>query len=127
MSETLFTNSTEKPAETPKPTRKPTPNIVALPSHIDAAAALAVFDERIVPESEADDFCWTRDRADVIFEKQPRTAVHWNPLRQLVIRQENDFDTDDHWIFFEPDRLPALIARLQTEYDSWLADRKGGQ
>jgi hypothetical protein len=83
--------------------------------------------DNVVSIAPQDDpgFSWD-DTESVVFHKQPRTAVYWNPWGQIVIRQEDDYGDDDPWVYFDPDRLPALIAALQREYDSWRRDQERG-
>jgi hypothetical protein len=73
-------------------------------------------------ESTSDTFDW-REKNDVVLEAQPATAIYWNTRVQVVIRQEASwYNDEDAVLWFEPANLPRLIARLQTEYDSWKHD-----
>jgi hypothetical protein len=65
-------------------------------------------------------FDWGSGNEDVLIHEQPATAIYWNPRGQVVIRQEAGWNDDsDPYLFFGPRNLPALIAKLQAEYDSW--------
>lgn len=72
----------------------------------------------------SDDFDWGKEEEDgtVLLRKQPCTAIYWNAGNQIVIRQESHYGDEDPFVFFDPHNVPAVIERLQLEYDAW---RKG--
>jgi len=91
------------------------------------AAATISPEPKIAPaptQEDSNDFDWFKDKHDVVVPSQPATAVYWCPLGHLVIRQEGTFSHDeDQTVYVQPQNLPALIDRLQTEYHSWKRDR----
>lgn len=102
----------------PKP-RTVAPSIS--PETVAARVVAAVEATRAAANPPPERFDWmAEDRESVILHKQPCTAVYWNRQGQIVIRQEAEWnDDDDPFLHFDPQNLPALIARLQAEYDSW--------
>jgi hypothetical protein len=88
----------EPSAEQPRLKMKPHPAVDLSPSDDDNSR----------------DFDWITDRADVIIEEQPRTAVYLNTVGAVVIRQEtHPYDDGDPCIRILPDRLPALVTALK--------------
>lgn len=74
-------------------------------------------------EAEPEGFDWATDD-DVIIRRQPRTAVYWNRMGNVVIAQEAEWNDDgDPYLLFDPQSLPALIHKLTAEYESWKRDR----
>jgi len=57
------------------------------------------------------DFSW-RDTESVIIEQQPKTACYWNPVGQVVVRQDG-WPDDDAYLIFNLEHLPTLISALQ--------------
>jgi hypothetical protein len=61
------------------------------------------------------DFSWDPENGDVIVPHQPALAVHLNRWRQVVIRQERNWDDDDDtYITINMESLPRVIATLQA-------------
>ena len=61
-----------------------------------------------------DDFDWSPGRNDsVVIPSQPAIAVFFNPLGEVVIRQESQLHPDeDHFIYVRPSNLRTLINSL---------------
>jgi hypothetical protein len=64
------------------------------------------------PEPSATPVADCGNDGDAIIPKQPATYVYCNPHDQIVIRQGN-WPDDDHYVFFSPETIPTLIARLK--------------
>lgn len=117
-----------KPKRKPKPDTEPTATerrqtminaVDDFDAKFPAETATELVDRMIQARDEgAEHFKWDAHDASILFHKQPRTAVYFNQYDQVVIRQEDEFETDsDPFVFFDIDRLPRLIATLQSFYD----------
>lgn len=62
------------------------------------------------------EFNWS-DREIIVVPKQDAVAVYPNPQGAIVIRQQDDFDTDQV-IIVQPDAARALAAALLKEVDA---------
>jgi hypothetical protein len=74
------------------------------------AAVVASAPER---EDNDDRKYWRSDNPDIFLPNQPATSIYANPHGQCVIRQQDQYDDEDDFVFISRDHVPALIARLQ--------------
>jgi hypothetical protein len=64
--------------------------------------------------TERDEFDWDAD--STIIAEQPTTAVYWNQLDQVVIRQQQwAYEDEDQFVFFSIEMAPMLIRALQQK------------
>lgn len=71
--------------------------------------------EETAPIDHNPDFDWSKHNFDVVQQSVQRVAVYINPFKQVVVRQERDWDEDDDtWIVLAPEAAIRLSERLRA-------------
>ncbi len=58
-------------------------------------------------------FDWSRDNPDVVFRSYGDLAMHLNPYGDIVIRQNDPFDTDDAVVIIPIANADVFLARFK--------------
>lgn len=63
-----------------------------------------------------DDFKWNAENDDVIVHHQPAIGIYWNPMRQIVVRQEaSPYDEEDPYIVLDVSVALKVVNRILLE------------
>lgn len=62
-------------------------------------------------------FDWSQDNSDVVFRSYGDVAMHLNPYGDIVIRQNDPFDTDDAVVIVPVANADIFIARFKELVD----------